>query len=423
MKLELLDYQKTSVEFAKKTPYCILALEMGLGKTVSALVTSIELNSKTLIVCPTFLCLNWKAEIEKFFPEKVVSLLRHKNDFYFPVDSDFVIIPYSFLHFADILFEWADLVVYDEAQFLKNIESIRGEASHRLTYENSISRVLMLTGTPILNRVYELHSLLCLTQYDPRVVESPFLKRFPNFVEFANHFSHLTEVDIWRGRKKVRVQKWEGVKNLEELKGILSKYMIRFKSEDVLDLPQYQEHFIQVDDQDFPDLLEEFNNFKGDDSNNSVMPKIKARAALAKVPLTIEYVKSLLDKELQVIVYSDHVESAKKIAAAFRVTHIDGNTKDERRMTAATQFQRGETNVIVATIGSFSTGVNLQCAFNMVLNDFPWSVGVLEQAKFRIIRVGQKHRCQFHYMMGSYQDNYIFNRLMEKKEVIKEVLE
>ena len=154
MKLELLGYQRESVDFAKKTPYCILALEMGLGKSLISLKAAIELKTKTLIICPSYIALNWQSEIAKFFPDKVVSLLRHKKEFYFPVDSDFVIITYSFLPEADILFEWADTVILDEVHYLKSMNAKRTEAAHRLIYENSISRVIMLTGTPILNRVY-----------------------------------------------------------------------------------------------------------------------------------------------------------------------------------------------------------------------------------------------------------------------------
>ena len=198
--------------------------------------------------------------------------------------------------------------------------------------------------------------------------------------------------------------------------------MIRFKSEDVLDLPQYQEHFIQVDNQDWPELLSAFNNFRGDDDNNSVLPQIKAKAALAKAEMTAEYVKGLLENGLQVIVYSDHVEAAERIAQILKVTHIDGQTPMGIRQRQANIFQSGDIQVIVATIGSFSTGINLQCAFNMVFNDLCWTVGTLEQAKFRIIRVGQKHRCQFHFIMGSFQDDYIYQKLMDKRQVIGEVL-
>ena len=423
MQFTLLDYQKKTVEFIKNTPYCIVALQMGLGKTLISLQAVTELKSKTLIVCPAYIALNWKSEINKFFPDKIVSFFKHKSEFYFPVDSDFVIITYSFIGDADILFEWAETVIIEEAHYLKTINAKRTEAAHRLIYENSIPRVIMLTGTPILNRVYELHSLLCITQYDPRIKESQFLNRFRTFVDFANHFSNLEEYEVWKGKKKVKVQNWKGTKNLDELKGILSKIMIRYKSSDVLDLPEYQDHFIEVDNQDWPDLITAFDKFRGDSDNDSVLPQIKAKAALAKAPLTAEYVKSLMEEGIQVIVYSDHVEAAKEIARILKTTHIDGSSSIAVRNREASMFQKGEKDAIVATIGSFSTGINLQSSHNMVFNDLPWSVGLLEQAKYRIIRVGQQNRCNFHFIMGSYQDKYIYEKLQDKKEVIGDVID
>jgi SNF2 family DNA or RNA helicase len=104
------------------------------------------------------------------------------------------------------------------------------------------------------------------------------------------------------------------------------------------------------------------------------------------------------------------------------VEPITGATKVERRQELADTFQNGKAKVIVATIGSFSTGVNLHSASNMVFNDFSWVPGIMEQAKFRIIRVGQKDRCTFHYIMGSFQDEYIFKRLKEKLETIGAVV-
>jgi len=422
MSFKLLDYQEKTVQFGVSNPYAIYALEMGLGKSLSSLETAIRTKSKTLIVVPPYLALNWKAEIKKFFPEKNVALLRHKKQFYRPFDDDFVIITYSFVGDAEILFEWADMVICDECQMLKDMKAKRTEAVHRLIYENSISRVLLLTGTPILNRLYELHSLLAIMNYNPRIEESAFLKRFPTYVQFANYFSILSEREIWRGNKKVKIQEWSGHRNTEELKQILAKHMIRFKSSDVLSLPPSEDINVMVDDIDQSSLLMAFEDFRSDPENNSVLPKIKAEAALQKASLTVEYVKGLLETGVQVIVYSDHVASAEKIAHFLGVSAITGETNMDWRMRYANEFQRGESQVLVATIGAFSTGINLQNAFNMVFNDINWVPGNMEQAKFRIVRVGQKNKCKFHYILGSYQDEYILNTVLDKKNTIDAVI-
>lgn len=421
MSFTLLDFQREAVEFGKKHEYCIYALQMGLGKTACSIVTAVETNSKALIICPAYLALNWQKEIKKFFPEKRVELHRHKDDFYYAFDADFVIATYSFLDHAEILFEWADMVIYDEAQYLKNMNAKRTEAAHRFTYENSTKRCLLLTGTPILNRVHELHSLLSIVEYNPKITESIFLKKFPTYIEFANTFSNLIEYEIMRGNKRVPIKKWEGVKNLDALKRLLSTRMIRKTSAEVLDLMPSKDIFIQVDDKNYPELEKDFRasiSEIGDKTNS----KAKREAAFAKAPLTVQYAKDMIENGYQVIIYSDHVDAAEYIAEKLGQKAVTGTTDMDWRMRKAEEFQKGDLDCIVATIGAFSTGVNLHNAFNMIFNDPPWVPGTMDQAKFRIIRVGQKNECTFHYMIGSPQDEYIYKVLSEKIEVIEKTL-
>jgi SNF2 family DNA or RNA helicase len=427
MAFELMPYQRETVEFGKKNKYCVYALEQGLGKSYSALVTAMETNSNALIICPAYLRLKWKSEIKKFFPEETVSLFNSDKEFYPLFDTRFTIISYHYVEKAEKLFQWADMVIVDEVQHYKSLTARRTEAFHRLIYENSVKRCLLLTGTPISNRVYELYSLLAICNYNPEIEESKFLKRFDSYVKFANHFSHLREFEIYRGNKRVKVQKWEGVKNLEELKQILKDYVIRFKSEDVLDLPPYSEVEIPVSYDDKPELLEVFSRFTNNAFDEEVVKgvdaKVKAGAALAKAPFTVDYVKGLIANDQKVVVYTDHVEACKFIAEKLGVTPITGETSMKVRQKLADDFMVSKDSlVIVATIGSFSTGIDLYSSFNMVFNDLPFVPGILEQAKYRIRRIGQNKRCVFHYILGSIQDQKILKILNEKFTTIRRVI-
>ena len=419
---KLMDFQKKTVDFGVANNYSIYALQQGLGKSFCALATSHETKSKTLVICPAYLRLKWKAEVEKFFPEKTVSILANDKEFYSLWDTDIAIISYHYVGKAGLLFEWADLVVADEAHFLKNMKAKRTEDFHRMIYENSIKRCLLLTGTPIANRVYEFYSLIAICNYDPRIEESSFLERFPSYVDFANHFSTLNEFEIYRGNKRVRVQQWSGYRNVEELKKYLKNCYIRFNSDEVLDLPPYQEIDVPISYEDDLELAEAFEAYTASGEDTSVASDAKARAALAKVPFTAEYVKGLLDQDEQVVVYTDHVEACEELGKLLGVTGITGQTPMPTRQKMANDFQAGKSKVIVATIGSFSTGIDLFSAANMVFNDFNWVPGNMEQAKYRIRRIGQKRRCVFHNIIGSYQDKYIIETLNEKIETIKGVI-
>ena len=417
----LKDFQIATVEYGIKNPYSIYALAMGTGKSFCALATAIETNSKALIVAPAYLRLKWKSEIEKFYPGETVSLFTNDKEFYPVWDSRFVIISYHYLPKADSFFEWADMVIVDEAHHFKTMSSKRSEALHKLVYENSVSRLLLLTGTPLINRVYEFYSLIALCNYNPKINNSKFLDVYPSFVDFANHFSYLTEFEMYRGSKRVMVQKWEGFRNVEEMKEYLENIYIRFTTE-VLGLEEPIEIEVPVSYEDNPELLEEFSRFTDKGDQTSVASDVKAKAALAKVPFTAEYVKNLLDQCEQVVVYTDHVASCIALAEKLGATPITGQTPMSKRQELADEFMAKKSQVIVATIGSFSTGIDLISAHTMVFNDVCWTPGGLDQAMFRIRRIGQKFQCSFHFILGSYQDKVIWAALKEKILTISKVV-
>lgn len=400
--------------------YCILGLDCGLGKTLISLEISERTKSRTLIVCPAYLRLKWKSEIDKFFPGKTITVFNSAKEVYKVWDSDYVIISYSLLDKSESLFEWANMVIADESHSLKEMKTKRTENFHKLVYENSITRCLLLTGTPIQNRVYEFYSLMAICNYNPKMEESSFLQKFPTYVHFANHFSYLKQFDIFRGGRSVRVQQWEGIKNKDELKDTwLKNIYISFKSEEVLDLPPYVYIDVPVSYENMPELLEEFEDFSG--NVGGIEASAKAKAALIKVPYTIDYVKGLLESVNQVVVYTDHVASCEELAKGLKATPITGQTPMKVRQQLADDFMSGKIRVLVATIGSFSTGIDLYSSFNMVINDFNFVPGNMKQAMYRIRRIGQKNKCFFHRILGTLQDSIIIKKLESKMEVINEV--
>lgn len=419
--VSLREYQETTVQYGVKNPYCILALSPGLGKTLIALEIANRTKSKVLVVCPAYLIHNWVSEIKKFFPDKSCTYFKGKKDFYNVWDTEIVITSYGLLQHCEYLFEWADMVIADECQNLKSVQAKRTDLFHKLIYENSVERCLLLTGTPIKNRVYELYSLIAICNYRPQLKDSPFLNRFPTYVSFADYFSIPVEKRIntkWGTKKLIS---WNGYRNIPELK---EKYLrdiyIRFSAEEVLtELPDKVYKNILIEDISCPELVEAFNSFNEEHSKTA--PDIKAQIALAKAKFTVEYVKDLLETEDKVVVYSDHVLAAEEIAKQLGATAITGSVPIESRKRISENFVYGETRVLVATIGSFSTGVTLIVANNMVFNDYPWIPGDLEQAEGRIARIGQKNICVYHRILGSIQDEYILNVVEEKTSTIKAV--
>jgi hypothetical protein len=141
-----------------------LADDMGLGKTLQTLsflrhVVALRPAETHLVVCPTSLIYNWRAEIEKFVPDLRVHLYygfsRVLPD---EVLSDVrvVLTSYGMLR-GDIgvlaARRWG-YVILDESQAIKNPGSLARKAVLQLQARNRMA----LSGTPVQNSTFDLYA-------------------------------------------------------------------------------------------------------------------------------------------------------------------------------------------------------------------------------------------------------------------------
>ncbi len=126
--LNLYPYQKEGIEFIVFNKGAILADEVGLGKTIQAIVAAhfkkelFNLQS-VLIVCPNSLVQHWENEIKKTGISKY-NLIEKEADFYQKTD-DFKIISFTnFTKFATAFKNYSpDILIIDEAQKISNFNS------------------------------------------------------------------------------------------------------------------------------------------------------------------------------------------------------------------------------------------------------------------------------------------------------------
>ena len=145
----------------------ILADDMGLGKTVQSLTWIMWLREQSedpgtvLVVCPKSVLDVWAAEMIKFSPSLRVQVLRGKEELDMDVvreKIDVLVVNYSQLRVCseELNSENWLAVILDEGQQIKNPDSKAAKASRSLTSENR----LVLTGTPIENRLLDIWSLM-----------------------------------------------------------------------------------------------------------------------------------------------------------------------------------------------------------------------------------------------------------------------
>jgi SNF2 family DNA or RNA helicase len=161
--MELRPYQRAGVAFLAANDTALLADEMGLGKTIQAISAIAALAnageiSRVLIVTPASLQTNWKAECERWAPD--VPLMQVNGDqedrlasYNLPVLIQLA--TYDQVRMDSVKMSAAlhfDLVILDEAQRIKNADSLTALSCRLLGRKKSWA----LTGTPLENRVSDI---------------------------------------------------------------------------------------------------------------------------------------------------------------------------------------------------------------------------------------------------------------------------
>jgi SNF2 family DNA or RNA helicase len=144
---------------------------MGLGKTIEAIVTANAIGPRRiLVVCPASVLLTWRREIWKWqtldLPVFLIQagydtvinhgLLKWATDGWFVINYDIL------ANFQEVKTGRWDLLIVDESHKLKNPEAIRTQQLFGGDVIPSVAadKVLLLTGTPMVNHVHDLYTQL-----------------------------------------------------------------------------------------------------------------------------------------------------------------------------------------------------------------------------------------------------------------------
>jgi SWI/SNF-related matrix-associated actin-dependent regulator 1 of chromatin subfamily A len=292
LKKTLRDFQKIGVAKAIKFERCIIADQMGLGKTIQSIAAVEYLDAyPCLVISPASLKLNWKREIDMWvnkssyivsgLVEEVVNedtkeVVYLKPDYLKPEyrNSDFVIINYDILvrdktkkqddideddpngsykeepdeeieksipkYHRDFLKKYGfKSIIIDESQYIRNRKSSRTNAVIYLA--KNLKYRFALSGTPMINRPVEL-----ITQL--RAIDK--LDAMGGFWTFAKRYCNAEETNFgWN---------FMGMSNLKELHSkLIETCFIRRRKTDVLDeLPDKQRTYIPIE----IDNLSEYNS-------------------------------------------------------------------------------------------------------------------------------------------------------------------
>lgn len=392
----LYPFQRRAVSFHLSHHYSVNGCKMGLGKTIQAIALISHVQKNVCIVCPAYLKSNWQRELDNFLPMDFTQSIE--------------IISYDM--FRRINPKNIDILIFDEAHYLKNMKSKRTVFAHEYVKNNLPEYLLMLTGTPVQNRVTEFYSLLRLCSYNPKNTSgTPLVKSFHVFAT-ALSYRHILNTPYGPSVK------YTGLRN----KPLLIKYLKDkyFTAENDKKMPELFRQTIIVDAIKNKNLIEQLE----DDFRSNHISTAKKNIAIEKAKFTAKYIIDCAENdELPLLVFSDHVESCHEIekllvAKNLKVQVITGKTHSVYRGQYVKQFQQKEIDVIIGTIGSMSTGFTLTATNRVIFNDLSWTPANNEQAEKRIHRIGQDRDCFVVTILSEGIDRKIVEVLQEKQKTL-----
>ncbi len=412
IKAELFPYQKTGVQFATFRSGAIIADEMGLGKTLQAITTAIFKKvhlgfTKVLIVCPASLKAQWKSEIEKFTyenatlvegpPQERYDIYKKSKDFFLVVNYETVLRDKQELNKL-----CPDLVILDEAQRIKNFETITANAIKSLKRNHS----LIITGTPIENKLVDIFSIVSFA--DPYLLSPLWEFSYQHCYFDKSHDNKIT-----------------GYYNLQQLKERLRPILIRREKKDVIqELNQITAmdvsvslHHMQAEyhaeyaaavaailhkkfrtPYDMQMLSMNLQNMRMAcdstylvDKENHYSPKLTELEEILMQKL------DLPNNERKVIIFSEWTTMLQIIGkmlakSGIGFTELNGSIPVKKRSAIIREFERNPKCRVFLSTEAGGAGLNLQVADTVINFELPWNPAKKNQRIGRIDRLGQKNK-------------------------------
>jgi hypothetical protein len=390
----------------------ILADDMGLGKTVQGLAYILWLRQEArlkdpqappapaLVVCPKSVLDVWASEAVKFVPDLKVKVLRSRDD----LDLDRVrseigllVLNYAQLRVCGELLNkirWLT-VILDEGQQIKNPDSKAAKSARELDCDNR----LVLTGTPIENRLLDMWSLMAFAMPGVLGSRAYFKKRFDKRKDPQSQMRLAARLRPFLLRRtKLQVaqdlpprteeevySKMEGVQHelyRAELKRI-QKALLGLDSDEAVKKNSFA-------------ILQGLMRLRQICCHPGLIDPKYLKEESAKMESLFYLLEQLYDEGHKVLVFSQFVSMLDLVKARLELEarpfhYLTGQTKDRKGEIERFQTTK-DSSVFLLSLKAGGAGLNLTSASYVILYDPWWNPAVENQAIDRTHRIGQKNK-------------------------------
>lgn len=371
----------------------ILADDMGLGKTIQVITFVLSKRSKkTLIITPTSVLYNWKDEFERFAPNVRVGLVHgtkaQRDRMLSEIKKyDVLITTYGTLKNDENEYEKLqfDYCIIDEGQNIKNPTSKTTLSVKKINSKCNFA----LTGTPIENNLMELWSIFDFVM--------------PGFLFTKERFK----------------AKFIQNKNTEELKSLITPFILRRVKEDVLDeLPEKIEKKYLVDmttkqksiyKSYVKEIKEKLKSSKGNTNMLTFITKLREvcldpflimddyNGGSGKINALMELLDNYIAGNKKILVFSQFTSALKNIEknleeVGINYIYLDGSIGSKERGELVKKFNEDPLiSVFLISLKAGGVGLNLTSASVVIHFDPWWNPAIENQATDRAHRFGQKN--------------------------------
>ncbi|MBF0551480.1 MAG: DEAD/DEAH box helicase family protein [Deltaproteobacteria bacterium] len=414
-------YQEETARKVMKTfrGRAILSDEVGLGKTIEAGLIVKEyilrgLVRSCLILAPSSLVNQWQEEMEEKFGLAFVTsnspLFRQDPEQFWA--EPLVIVS---LHLARSKHHWGavtgrsnDMVIVDEAHHLKN------QTTQGWKLVNALQKtfILLLTATPVQNKLEELYNLVTLLRPGHLKTRKAFMEEF---VTRGNPTDPRNREKLRRLLQEVMVRNTRSVTQLrlpprfaltvkvspssaedafyQGITALAAKYSrltgsplpgMTFRK--LLEAAG-SSHYAAMNMLD--NLASQHRNEVGEEARQ-VFLLGKAIQAGSKTAKVLDLIKSMPERKIVFVNYLATLEHLRGVLKENHIRHtvFHGGLTSAQKQAAIDSF-RDECQVLLTT-GMGGEGHNLQFCHIMLNYDLPWNPMQIEQRIGRIHRIGQE---------------------------------
>ncbi len=421
-KHEAFPFQVDTLAFVKDLEYSAIFHEQGLGKTKIAIDLALtwlanKVVESVIIITKKGLIRNWEQEIAQHSYFKAKTLDQDPQTLFYAFNSPWrlYLTHYEACKsckgtFALFLKTRRVAVICDESQKIKNPDSALAKAMHSLS--PGFCRRVIMTGTPIANRPYDIWSQIWFLDHG-NSLGNDFAK-FQAELDLPKEEAEggMFEQALGSVYNKIKAFTIRDTKSScgivlpnKEIENVLVEFepaqqQLYFKFRDEMLAEVLKDGNLRVDNADA--ILKRLLRLVQVASNPTLVDE-RYKGIPGKMTKLMDILEPLIRAGSKAIVWTCFTENADWLAKELKVfgsAKVHGKLAIEDRNAAIARFKTDpECKILVATPGAAKEGLTLTVANYAIFYDRSFSLDDYLQSQDRIHRISQNQTCYIYNLL------------------------